>query len=239
MTDHAQPWQDRLRVAGFQPFSTVDWPGTIAAAVFLQGCPWRCTYCHNPELQARGTPPALRWTDIEAKLAKRIGWLDGVVFSGGEPTVDRALPEAIARVREMGFRVGLHTGGAYPDRLAKLLGMLDWVGFDLKTAPENYAALTGTPGSGNNAFHSAHLVARSGIDYEFRLTYHPELITDDTARLLVRCAETLGCRKFVIQEFRPTRNPDAQGLASAVSIAPALFDDLRSILPHIELRTSS
>ncbi|MFA9440793.1 anaerobic ribonucleoside-triphosphate reductase activating protein [Uliginosibacterium sp. sgz301328] len=239
MGDHAQPWQNRLRVAGFQPFSTVDWPGTIAAVVFLQGCPWRCTYCHNPELQERSVPPSIHWSAVEAKLAKRIGWLDGVVFSGGEPTVDRALPEAIARVKEMGFRVGLHTGGAYPDRLARLLGMLDWVGLDLKTSPEEYAALTGAPGSGNNAYHSATLVARSGVPYECRLTYHPQVVSDDTARLLVRCAKTLGCERFVIQEFRPTPNPDAAGLTTHVSMPAALLEELRGILPGIELRTSS
>lgn len=201
-----RPWQSRIMVGGFQPFSTIDWPGQVAAVVFLSGCPWRCHYCHNPDLQARpGAAQAdslLAWASIEAALDKRRGWLDGVVFSGGEATADRALPEAIEYVRSMGFKVGLHTGGAYPERLAKLLPLLDWVGLDFKTEPNAYPALTGVPGSGGKACRSAHLVATSGLPYEFRLTYHSALITEASLHKVFDYAQALGCEHFVLQEYR-------------------------------------
>ncbi len=95
---------DALSVGGFEPFSTQDWPGRLAAVVFVQGCPWRCSYCHNPGLQSQCAPQAgLRWADLRARWRTRIGLLDGLVFSGGEPTLDPALPSALAEVREVGL----------------------------------------------------------------------------------------------------------------------------------------
>jgi pyruvate formate lyase activating enzyme len=87
---------DRLAVAGLQAFSTLDYPGQLAAVVFLQGCPWRCGYCHNPHLQARGAGTGPRWAALREWFARRLGRLDAVVFSGGEPSLDPALPAALA-----------------------------------------------------------------------------------------------------------------------------------------------
>ena len=110
-----------LAVAGLVPLSTVDWPGKLAAVVFLQGCPWDCGYCQNPDLRDCTTAGTVTWEDVLALLRRRRGLLDGVVFSGGEATRQRALIPAIREVRELGFAVGLHTAGAYPARLADLL----------------------------------------------------------------------------------------------------------------------
>ncbi len=117
-----------LRVGGVQRFTSIDYPGALAAVVFVQGCPWRCVYCHNPQLQSRQVPqpaPAPAWPDLLAWLGCRRGLLDAVVFSGGEPTADPALPQAVDEVRALGFRVGLHTAGMLPRRLRTLLPRLD------------------------------------------------------------------------------------------------------------------
>ena len=131
-----------LRVGGLSPHSSCDWPGQLVATVFAQGCPWACAYCHNPHLlPARGSDE-IAWEEVLTFLRTRRGLLDGVVFTGGEPTLQDALPAAIADVRELGFQVGLHTGGQFPTRLARVLPQVDWVGFDVKAPWDDYDRIT-------------------------------------------------------------------------------------------------
>ena len=152
-----------LRVGGFEPFTSTDYPDALAAVVFCQGCPWRCGYCHNPHLiPARGDDERdfgriLEW------LASRRGLLDAVVFSGGEPTAQAGLSAAIDAVRALGFAIGLHTSGAYPRRLAQVLPMVDWVGLDVKAPIGDYSDVTGIPGSGFTALASLDLVRNAGV----------------------------------------------------------------------------
>ncbi|MDD5304810.1 MAG: anaerobic ribonucleoside-triphosphate reductase activating protein, partial [Elusimicrobia bacterium] len=113
------------------PLSTTDYPGVLSAVLFLQGCPWRCSYCHNPHLIPADSPPEREWESALAFLRGRVGLLDAVVFSGGEPTLQDGLEDAMREVKAMGFKIGLHTGGAYPERLVALLPLIDWVGLDI------------------------------------------------------------------------------------------------------------
>ena len=108
-----------LEVGGLLPLSTTDFPDRLSAVVFLQGCPWRCRYCHNPELQARASTGELAWRTVLDFLDRRAGLLDAVVFSGGEPTLQAGLARAVEDVRRRGFAAGLHTAGIYPRRLAQ------------------------------------------------------------------------------------------------------------------------
>ncbi|MGW2232167.1 anaerobic ribonucleoside-triphosphate reductase activating protein, partial [Streptomyces formicae] len=115
-------------------------PGRLVTTVFCQGCPWRCGYCHNPELLDARVPPAVPWEAVASHLGRRRGLLDGIVFSGGEPLLQPGLADAARAARSLGYAVGLHTGGAYPRRFGALLaeGLVDWVGFDVKaTAPRS------------------------------------------------------------------------------------------------------
>lgn len=134
-----------LVIAGMTPFSTVDWPGKLAAVVFLQGCPWNCGYCQNFAIIDPKAPAQIPESELWNLLERRAGLLDGVVFSGGEPTRQPALIAAARRAKALGFQVGLHTGGAYPRRLAELLehGLVDWIGLDIKALPENYPRVVG------------------------------------------------------------------------------------------------
>lgn len=106
-----------LVVGGLTPFTTIDFPGRLAAVIFCQGCPWRCGYCHNAHLHACGSGER-SWPDVRGWLTSRRGLLDGVVFSGGEPLLQRGLAPALGEVRSLGFATGLHTAGIYPERLA-------------------------------------------------------------------------------------------------------------------------
>ncbi|HLP42366.1 MAG TPA: anaerobic ribonucleoside-triphosphate reductase activating protein, partial [Fibrobacteria bacterium] len=136
-----------LRVGGVVPFSTVDYPGKFAAVVFCQGCPWKCEFCHNPHLLSFRPAEASGWESVQALLERRKGLLDAVVFSGGEPTAQADLAVCAREAREMGYAVGLHTGGAYPERFQEVLPWVDWVGLDIKTNFEEYHRVTGAPAS--------------------------------------------------------------------------------------------
>ncbi len=164
-----------LRVGGLLPHTTIDYPGELAAVVFCQGCPWRCRYCHNPDLLSPVSDSSMTWSTVTAFLRKRRRLLDAVVFSGGEPTLQPALEAAVTEVKTLGFKVGLHTAGIYPGRLARLISRLDWVGLDVKALPADYRAITGVKGSGVRAWESARLVIASGVAYELRITVHPAL----------------------------------------------------------------
>ena len=192
----------QLKVGGLTAFSATDYPGKLAAVVFVQGCPWRCGYCHNPHLQGRAAPAAMSWPAVLALLRRRVGLVDAVVFSGGEPTTDPALGRAIADVRALGFAVGLHTACVYPRRLACVLPLLDWVGFDIKAPFAQYQRITGVAGSGEQARQCAALILASGVDYECRTTLHPSLLAQHGVVELAATLAGLGVRNYALQVFR-------------------------------------
>ena len=195
-----------LVIAGLTPMSSCDWPGRLVATVFLQGCPWRCTYCHNQAILDPRAPGQVPWRDVRDLLGRRAGLLDGVVFSGGEPTRQPALADAMREVRAAGFAVGLHTGGAYPRRLEALLPLVDWVGFDVKAPRQLYRAVVragGDTAAADQAFTSLRLVLDSGVDVQVRTTVDPTVLSDDDVRTLTDELHALGVRDHVLQEVRP------------------------------------
>lgn len=188
-----------LRIGGLTPLTSIDYPGELAAVVFCQGCPWRCRYCQNLHLiPARGANP-IGWADIERFLETRCGLLDAVVFSGGEPTAQRAIVAACRRVRELGFRVGLHTAGAYPRRLREVLPYCDWVGLDIKALPGDYDELTGAVGAAERAWRSLDLVLASGVAYEVRTTVHSELLRRERLQELAQLLSQRGAKHWAVQ----------------------------------------
>lgn len=216
------PGADALRVGGLTALSATDYPGELAAVVFCQGCPWRCGYCHNPHLVERRARAPLAWDDVMAFLRRRQGLLDAVVFSGGEPLVQRALPHAMRAVRALGFRVGLHTGGASPAALAAILPLVDWIGFDVKAGFDDYPAVTGVRRSGERARESLGLVLASGVAYELRTTVHPGRHTPHAVEALAQRLAAVGARRYVLQEFRPGEclDPEWTRAAGASFLTP-------------------
>ena len=206
-----------LRVGGITPLTTIDYPGELAAVVFCQGCPWRCRYCHNSDLinAAGGTPYV--WEDVLTFLTRRRGLLDAVVFSGGEPTAQRALPDALRQVRDLGYKVGLHSAGCYPDRLARVLGLVDWVGLDIKALPEDYAALTGVPDSGTRAFESLGYLRESSVAFEVRVTVHATLLPRPRLERFLNMLEASGVRNIMLQRCREGRMLDTSLALDSVS----------------------
>ncbi len=228
-------------LGGITPLSTTDWPGKLAAVLFLQGCPWRCGYCHNAGLQPRcASASAPRWPDVLVMLKRRVGLLDGVVFSGGEPTLQRGLAEAVAEVRALGLQTGLHTAGIYPARLAALLPHLDWVGFDLKTDLADKAAydtLAGARHAAAAAHRSLETLLGSGVAFEVRTTYHPLLIDDSALRGMAQTLRDVGVTRWVLQRWQANGDPAQQALTPAWHWPDAaLLQVLRAQVPVLELR---
>jgi pyruvate formate lyase activating enzyme len=228
-----------FRIGGLVPFTTTDYPGKLAAVVFAQGCPWRCGYCHNPHLLAARGADEVDWAAVLSWLDTRRGLLDGVVFSGGEPTAQAGLPEAMRSVRAKGFAVGLHTGGIYPRRLAEIVGRCDWVGLDIKAPIAAYAGVTGVASSGPAAFASLDLLQRAGVTLEVRTTVHPLLTPPADLRELARELAERGVRSWVLQMFRPVGCADDALSAAApggAHLEAALHAELQSMVPEIVLR---
>ena len=229
---------ERLAVAGLQPFSTVDFPGQLAAVVFLQGCPWRCGYCHNPALQAKGPGEGPRWPVLRDWLQARLGRLDAVVFSGGEPTLDPALPQAIAAVRALGFAVGLHTAGMYPRALRAVLPHVDWVGLDVKALPDHYPVVTQVRDSGTPVQESLQALLDSGVAYEVRTTLQPGLHDGAHVQALAHWLAERGVQHFALQQFRATGCANDVAAPSWQPDAP-LQADLQACFAHYSWRAAT
>ena len=191
-----------LEIGGFVPLTTIDFPGKLSSVVFCQGCPWHCVYCHNHDLRDFRAGH-LDWKKIYDRLSKRKGFIDGVVFSGGEPTAQPGLAAALTDTRSLGFLTGLHSNGMFPERLEELLPLLDWVGLDIK-APfdERYDKITGATDTARRVEKSLDILLAAGIDLQLRTTVHPAYL-DETA--LADIAATLsrkGAPATVLQEYR-------------------------------------
>lgn len=192
-----------LKIGGITSFTTIDYPGELAAVIFCQGCPWRCGYCHNQHLLDANGQDVVQWEDVLAFLHQRRGLLDAVVFSGGEPTMQKELLQAVRIVKELGFKVGLHTAGPFPDRLLACLPHLDWVGMDLKAPFEEYETITRFTGSGEAARASAELLRQSGVAHQFRTTVDPYLLASGQIEKMKQMVKKQWGCDLVLQQMNP------------------------------------
>lgn len=196
-------------IAGLERCSFVDWPGRIAAVVFTPGCNFDCYYCHNRALlEAHPDAPGLSPEAFLAWLPSRQGLLDGVVFSGGEPTLQPDLAEMIDAVRALGFMVKLDTNGARPHTLRALLssGCLDFVAMDIKAPRGRYDEVCGRSVSQHDIDASIEAIMASGTAYEFRTTVLPIFDVEDIVSMATRIR---GARRYVLQQYRPPERPPA------------------------------
>ncbi len=228
----------RLRFGGMARFSSVDFPGKLSAVLFSQGCPLKCPYCHNAHLQSVRTGQALMaWDEIKAFLHQRRGLLDAVVFSGGEPLMQRRLPEALQDVKAMGFETALHTSGISPKRLDACLPLLDWVAFDVKAPFWGYGEV-GAASAGRAVHDSLARLIRSGVDYETRMTLYGPSIGRAAVEWACATLPVLGVEKFIIQRARNNNADDAERFYSddGVLADRHLMKRLRATFPFFDVR---
>ncbi len=193
-----------MKIAGLQHCSFSDYPGKLAAVVFTPGCNFDCFYCHNRSLL--GGPQATHDVDgVLATLRARRAMLDGVVVTGGEPTLQPDLGEFLARVRDMGYAVKLDTNGTAPETVGRLIarGLLDFVAMDLKAPLNGYERVACTRVDRQAVERSIDLLLAGFVDYEFRTTLAPPLTVEDVARMAIRIRGAAG---YVLQQYR---RPDA------------------------------
>lgn len=223
---------DELRIAGIARLSSCDWPGRLVATVFLQGCPLACGYCHNPGILDPRAPGVVPWGEVVELLGRRRGLLDGVVFSGGEPTRQAALPEAMRQVRRLGFGVGLHTAGPYPRRFAEVVPLCDWIGLDIKAPERLYGRVTGVASAGGRAFACLRMALRAGVELQVRTTVDPTTLDDSDVAELTGTLRALGVAEHVLQRVRtegttPEYRALFHGVLATASAGPGIASEHR------------
>ncbi len=199
-----------MKIGGLDKTSLVDWPGMIAATVFTAGCNLDCFFCHNRALIKRdGQPAALDPDEVLTWLGERVGFLDGVVISGGEPTLQPGLTDFVRRVRDLGYRVKLDTNGTLPDIVRDLVHqeLVDYIAMDVKAPMEKYEHVCGVPVDHGTINATIDLLLQGRVDYEFRTTCVPQLTEDDMVAISRRIA---GARRYVLQQYQPEHTSGAK-----------------------------
>ena len=164
-----------MRIGGLQKLTLLDFPGHVACTVFLQGCNFRCPFCHNSSL-VLGTD-AISEDEVFRFLNTRQGLLDGVAITGGEPLLSAELPDFLRKIKSLGYKTKVDTNGSFPEKLRSLIddGLVEYVAMDVKNCPEKYAETAGADGMLDAVRQSADILMRGTIPYEFRTTVVDEL----------------------------------------------------------------
>ena len=189
--------------AGLQKSSLIDYPGKLSCVVFLSGCNFTCPYCHNPELALGRFPEHITGKALLDFLSERAGFLDGVVITGGEPTLQAGLADLCRSIQELGLAVKLDTNGSRPDILAQLMGahLIDFVAMDIKTAPERYAPPLCALHYAAAVDESIGRILAADLPYEFRTTCVRPFVDSPTIETIARRIQN--ARHYTLQTFRP------------------------------------
>ena len=204
-----------MLISGVQQFTLLDYPEKVAAIIFTPGCNMRCRFCHNKEFVLPEEIKKIRPSFIPEKavlnfLKSRRGKLDGLVISGGEPTVQPDLREFIEKVRAMDFLIKLDTNGNLPDKLKELVGdgLVDYVAMDVKVMPENYPDLVGNLAHPEKIQESIDFLKEGNITYEFRTTVIDGVHTDEEIQHMAELLKDAD--KLYLQKFRPETTLDPE-----------------------------
>jgi pyruvate formate lyase activating enzyme len=193
-----------MGIKGFQGTSLLDFPGRIASLVFWGGCNLTCPFCHNPALVLEPDAfPDLDPFDLLADLTARKSFIDGIVVSGGEPTLDRGLPDFLAEVKALGLAVKLDTNGLAPQVISELLArqLVDYLAIDLKTIPERYPELHAAAVSPGKLIETIELCGQAQVELEYRTTCVPGWVDEDVIIALGKRID--GAALWALQQYHP------------------------------------
>ncbi len=202
-------------IAGLQKSSLIDYPGKVSCVVFVTGCNFTCPYCHNPELVRGQAPHTMEIDSVLDFIHGRRNFLDGVVITGGEPTLWPGLGDLCGAIQSMGLAVKLDTNGSQPNELTRLIetGRLNYLAMDLKTTPDLYAPPICRSRTWPKVKQSIALIMQAGIDYEFRTTCVKPFV--DPEKIQQMAATIAGAHRYVLQTFRPHTLLDRDFFAQA------------------------
>ncbi len=225
-----------MKIHGLQKMTLLDYPGHVACTVFLAGCNLRCPFCHNYQLAVGDAPVLMEEEELLRFLSGRRGLLDGVAVSGGEPCLQRELPELLRRVRDMGYRIKLDTNGFFPEVLNGILreGLADYVAMDIKNSPAKYALTCGRDSLDlGPVLESIALLTGGKTDYEFRTTVVRELHEPEDFHAmgaLIRSAQRYFLQAFSDRDSVPFAGfscPDREQMERFAAIAREYVPDTR------------
>ena len=233
-----------MKIVGIQKLTLLDYPGKVACTVFLDGCNFRCPFCHNAELLSPDVEAVMTVGELLTFLKKRRGILEGVCITGGEPTIHPELLELLRAVRELGYPVKLDTNGYRPRSLGALLeeGLVDYVAMDLKNGPEAYAQTVGLPAVNlDRVGESIRLLLEDRVDYELRTTVVSPLHTEASIAAMAQWLTALGegkkVKRMFVQPFVDRDTVAVAGLcAPKVDSLSVFVDTLRSCADYVTLR---
>lgn len=193
-----------LLIKGFQKTSLVDYPGKVAAVVFVGKCNFRCPYCHNRDLVLDyDSLPTIKEKEVLEHLLAKKKWIDGVCISGGEPLLYKELSEFARKVKKAGFLVKIDTNGTNPSLLGEMIKekVVDYIAMDIKGPLDRYEFVTRSKVNLADIKKSVELIRKSGIRYELRMTVVPGLHERKDFTKIGKWLK--GARLFAIQQFRP------------------------------------
>ncbi len=227
-----------MKIYGLQKMTLLDFPERVACTVFLNGCDFRCPFCHNFELAEGSAPAMMEEEELLAFLRGRKGLLDGVAITGGEPCLHRDLPDLLAHIRELGFAVKLDTNGYHPAMLGKILedGLADYVAMDIKNSPGKYAVTCGVPVIDMVPIYESISLLREGrTACEFRTTVirelHEEADFEEMGRMIA------GADRYFLQCFTDRDTVPFGGLHAPTAQEMARFAAVAGrFVPHTALR---
>lgn len=221
-----------MKIGGLQKVSLIDYPGLICATIFLQGCNFKCSYCHNPELvESKLFQPCIKEREVLDFFNMRREKLDAVVITGGEPTIHDGLALFIKQIKKMGFAVKLDTNGSQPQVIKNLLDekLLDFIAMDIKAPLEKYKDIVKTQINPDSIKESIRLILKAKIPYEFRTTVVASQLEEKDILQIGKMIA--GAKHYVLQKFVPAKTLDKRFLKE-LSYSDEKFQKIRNRLEH-------
>ena len=222
-----------MKISGLQKMTLLDFPGKVACTVFLQGCNFRCPFCHNSDLLGAEGPEGISEEELLAFLKKRVNLLDGVCITGGEPTLYKDLPQLLQKIKDLGYLIKLDTNGTNPALLKELAekGLIDHVAMDIKNGPGMYGVTVGVPNLHLDKLEeSIRLLTAGLVDYEFRTTVVAQLHTVESMQEMGRWLQSLSpdgtVKRLYLQGFMDRDTVLQAGLSAHDKAKMQEFKDL-------------
>ncbi|MBN2567461.1 anaerobic ribonucleoside-triphosphate reductase activating protein [Candidatus Woesearchaeota archaeon] len=225
-----------MEIKGFQKTSLNNYPDKVVSVLFLAGCNMRCPFCHNPELVVGYHKlPTLDEDEVVDQLVAQKKWIDGVVITGGEPTLNPDLPDFAARLKGFGLLVKVDTNGTNPALLKEMIErkVVDYVAMDIKAPKEKYPLVAGAAVDMAKVEESIRLLKESGIEHEFRTTVVPQFLDGNDILSIGRWLH--GAERYTLQQFRSSADMLDNELKGEGSYSKEEFEGFRKALaPHFK-----